>query len=422
MPDKLQNDLITPDIDRNKWRSISLFILAVAMLLSSLFLPRAFLSVSMIVFIFVSFLHRRVKEQFVVFARSPFLWSMSVLFLLPCISGLWSEDQRQWLDTLRIKLPLLLMPLAFVGFSGLAKRKFEYLAYVFILLVTLGTAWSMWQYLPDAANVHEGYLRSTIIKTPLENDHVRFSWLVTIAIITAGWIWYQKNPKTFFHKWLLSSAITWLVIFLHILAARTGLICFYICLAVIATRLILFQKKIFQGALLLMGLLLISISAWLIFPTFQNRARYIFYELPYFKKMDYLEGANDVNRIISLKAGWNVMNASPLKGVGFGDIRYHTIEWYAANYPQMKEADKILPSSEWLIYGAGSGWPGFLIFSILMIIPFTLKEIKNRLPWFLISVTTCFTFLFDIGLEIQYGVFLYSFVMLWWWKWMSVDK
>jgi hypothetical protein len=123
-----------------------------------------------------------------------------------------------------------------------------------------------------------------------------------------------------------------------------------------------------------------------------------------------------------MKAGWNIMNKSPLMGVGFGDIKNKTYAWYAENYPQMSEADKILPSSDWLIYGTGSGWIGFICFSFIMLIPFFVRSIKNKLPWYILCASTLLTFIFDIGLEVQFGVFLYSFILLWWWKWMSVES
>jgi hypothetical protein len=87
----------------------------------------------------------------------------------------------------------------------------------------------------------------------------------------------------------------------------------------------------------------------------------------------------------------------------------------------MTGADKIYPSSEWLMYGAGCGWPGILIFSCIMCVPF-LVRVKNKLPWWLLNITAAFSFLFDIGLEVQFGVFIYSFVVLWWYQWLNEEK
>ena len=168
--------------------------------------------------------------------------------------------------------------------------------------------------------------------------------------------------------------------------------------------------------LLLMALPLIAYKT---LPTFQNRVKYILYDKSYFEKSNYLPGSTDGARIISLKAGWNVMNQQPFSGVGFGDVLKKAKQWYGENYPQMIEADKIYPSSEWLMYGAALGWPGFLIFSFVMFIPFLIKT-GNRLMWWLLNGTAAFSFLFDIGLEVQFGVFIYTFIILWWWKCFGV--
>jgi hypothetical protein len=141
----------------------------------------------------------------------------------------------------------------------------------------------------------------------------------------------------------------------------------------------------------------------------------------YFQETSYLPGANDAVRVISLKAGWNVMYKQPACGVGFGDILSETKNWYNENIPHMREADKIYPSGEWMIYGAGCGVPGILVFSLAMAIPLFIKT-KNRLPWFLLNSTAAFSLLLDIGLEVQFGVFVYSFIVLWSWKWLTTEK
>ena len=208
----------------------------------------------------------------------------------------------------------------------------------------------------------------------------------------------------------------WLIVFLHILAARTGLFSFYIMLFAVALWLIIKKMKWQYGIILLVSLIALPVVAYYVLPSFQNRVKYIRYDMGYFKEAHYLPGANDAVRVISMKAGWSLLKENPVKGVGFGDIGSATEKWDDANYPGMLERDKIYPGSEWLIYGVGSGIPGFLVFTFCMIIPFFTKN-KNRLLWWLLNMTAAFGFLFDIGLEVQYGVFIYSFLVLWWYKW-----
>jgi O-antigen ligase len=416
MPDKLQNDPGTTG-----WRRPIIFILLVIMM-AAVFFSRVLLSASMMAFVLVSFLHRDFKKQLVIFFTSPLLLGMSLLFFLPALSGLWSQDQEQWMAIVRIKLPLLFLPLAFAAPFGFSKKHWQVLIALFIVFVTAATFWTMAYYISDINMVHENYLRSQIMITPLGNDHVRFSWMVCIAILMAAWLWLEKIRELKKNSWLLVITIAWLVVFLHILAARTGLFSFYLILFMTALWLLFRKWKTRIAAGILIVLVALPFIAWFALPTFQNRVKYFLYDLPYFSKAHYQPGMNDAVRIISLKAGWDIMNKNPVGGVGFGDVLPETKEWYAAYYPQMIEKDKIYPSSEWLVYGAGCGWFGFILFTIVMIIPFLFKIKGSRLPWLLLNATAALLFLFDIGLEVQFGVFVYSFVILCCWKWLRAGS
>lgn len=419
IPDKIQNDFISKD-----WRQAILFILLIAMM-SSLFFSRVVLSLSMAAFIVLSFFHKEIKNHFRIFFSTPLLWGMSLLFFLPLLSGLWSDDKNEWLEIIRIKLPLLFLPLSFASPFRLSKKQWEIISILFILLVIAGSAWSMVQYFSDMKAIHQGYLQSKILRTPLENDHVRFSWLVSVAILLSARMAWQKRAaigtKKFF-SWAFLITAAWLTIFLHILAVRTGLLCFYTMIIITSAWFIIKRISRRLGLALIIVWIAFPITAYFIFPTFQNRIKYFLYDLSFSGKAHYNPGMNDAIRIISMKAGWSVMNEDPLKGAGFGDILTQTKKWYAAHYPQMKEEDKIYPGSEWLMYGAGCGWLGLVIFTWVMFIPFFVRFSCGKLFWYLLNVTFVISFISDIGLEVQYGVFLYGFIVLWWWKKLLIQK
>ncbi|HET7898584.1 MAG TPA: hypothetical protein VFL47_12950, partial [Flavisolibacter sp.] len=91
-------------------------------------------------------------------------------------------------------------------------------------------------------------------------------------------------------------------------------------------------------------------------------------------------------------------------------------KWYAANVPQILPTDKLNPCSEWLVYGAIAGWPGVVLFTAILLLPFVYPPRQHRLYWVAFHATAAFSFLFDMGLEVQYGIFLYAFVTFWWWR------
>ena len=262
-----------------------------------------------------------------------------------------------------------------------------------------------------------------MISTPLDNDHVRFSWLVSISITLGGWLFIEK--KTIVSRFYVSLFVIieiWLIIYLHILAARTGILCFYAMILFLAGYLLFKRSKIRTGLAIVILVVSLPIISWFVFPTFQNRIKYVLYDASYILKSSYLPGSNDGMRFFSIKGGLNILSHHPVIGVGFGDIRNEMNAWYENNIPEMLDKDKLYPSSEWVVYGAGCGIIGVIIFSIVMLIPFFTRYHRNNVLWLLLNISVFLSLLFDIGLEVQYGVFLYSFIVLWWWKWIHSQK
>jgi len=401
------------------WRIWLLFYLMIAMM-ASVFLSRFALSVTMIVFFAAAFAHTGWAQQFRKFIRTPLLWSMSLLLLLPLISGLWSADKKQWIDIVQIKLPLLAFPLAFAGPMNFSQKQWDRLAYLFIAIVAIACGWSLYYYINDAEAINEGYLSARSLITPLQNDHVRFSWLVNIAIILSAWYYFKGRKVQAGSAIIFFLIATGFIIFLHILAARTGLIAFYISLLLLSWfSLKRISAKFAIGFLIL--LISLPLIAYALVPSFRNRVKYLKYDFGFFKHAGYHPSTTDAVRIISMNAGGEIMLQHPMCGVGFGDIHHETEEWYNKEYPTMLNEDKILPSSEWLIYGAACGIAGLLIFTIPMIIPL-FTRVQEKLLWSILIVTSAFSFLADIGLEVQFGIFLYAFIVLWWWKWFTAQN
>lgn len=404
----------------NSWRTNLLFALFIFMI-AAFFFSRAMLSMGVIAFAGISFLHNDIKTHLRTFFSSPVLWGMSLLFVLPLISGLWSEDKKEWLSVLRLKLPLLALPLAFAAPFSFSKKQWTIAGYIFIIAVTAGTLWSMSKYMVSIETINASYLKAKSIATPLNNDHVRFSWLVSAAILLCGLMGWQLRKQQRVVSISLLVCAAWFIFYLHILAARTGLFALYIIVLGTAAWLIVSKAKPKYGIAILFLLALLPLSAYWLLPSFQNRIKYIMYDYGYFKEMHYLPGGNDASRVISLRAGWNLLVANPLTGTGTGDISTEVRKWDAVHYPGMLSADMIYPSSEWLIYGLACGWAGVLLFTIIIFLPCFTKR-KNNLAWLLLNLTAISGFLFDMGLEVQFGIFIYSFLVLWWWKWLDPQK
>lgn len=414
------NTLIKDPVTTGWRKTIILF--SMALMLTGLLFSRGVLSSGLVIFAAATLIHKNIKTQLDHFLSSPFLWVMTLLFFITLISGLWTEDLSKWSQILRIKLPLLFLPICFAGLNDLKQRDWEKIAWVFLIVISIGAGWSLSQYFLDVKEIHAGYLQAHTIKTPIGNDHVRFSLSVSVAILAAIVLFITN--RNYFSKatgnflWIL---IAGLGIYLHVLAVRTGLLCFYTSLLIFIAWSLWNQKNKIRSVFFLCLLLSFPVIAYFIFPTFKNRISYLKYDLSFVRKNIYLPGSNDGTRIISIRAGWQIQNQKPLTGAGFGDIETETKKWYQENYPQMIETDRILPSCEWMMYGAGAGWPGFILFSVIMLMPFFLRGLKKNLAWWLLNISMALSYLFDIGLEVQYGVFVHAFILLWWYQWLQSE-
>src|SRR5215212_6065210 len=96
-------------LENSDWRK-TILLVSIIIMLSGLLFSRGLLSVGLIGFIVISIFHTGIIAQLKRFFRSPFLVCMTLLFFIPFISGLWSEDISRWSQIMRIKLPLLLLP------------------------------------------------------------------------------------------------------------------------------------------------------------------------------------------------------------------------------------------------------------------------------------------------------------------------
>ncbi|MBK8953809.1 MAG: hypothetical protein IPM85_17850 [Chitinophagaceae bacterium] len=177
---------------QNEWRSPIIFGTMAAMLLS-MFFSRAALSASMVFFIIFSFFHKNIGLQLRNYVSSPLLLGISLLFFLPLFSGLWSGNKQEWLEILKIKLPLFLFPLAFASPFTLHAKQWLRLIVFFVILILAGTVWSMILYAADFDAINSGYLKANSMITPLKNDRIRFSLLVSIAALLSGRMFFTDR-------------------------------------------------------------------------------------------------------------------------------------------------------------------------------------------------------------------------------------
>jgi len=379
------------------------FVFLLVAILAGLFISRAVLSIASVALLFVFFVSPKSKLQW-----QGVLSGVGLLLLPVVLSGLWSENLAEWWRAVEVKLPLLTIGLA-ISVHLISMTTWKAFVITLLVLTTLGSFWSTWQYLQHTDEILAGYLQARVMPTPLNDDHIRFSWLVVLSMLLAV-------PATFKSSvWLRNTVYIlcgWLVIYLHLLSAKTGLLCLYVSLAGAALHLLSIQKKRGWSAMIIATTIAAPLLAYAALPSFKNRVQYVLYDFSNYSRGNFMSGLSDGARVLSVKAGWAITNQHPIAGVGFGDLKPAINDWHQQYFPHTKAFERFLPLNEWLLYGAGSGWPGMLLFTLgilLLLRPLWVGGILCRIT----AVVLTIPLITDDTLESQFGVVIFIFVLMW---------
>lgn len=329
------------------------------------------------------------------------------LILLPVIiSGFWSDDKTLWWNSVSVKLPLITMMLGLSAAPVTAKR-WKQLSYLYILIITAGCAWSFGQYIDNLTAIEAAYLKAKVLPTLADADYIRFSWMVVIAILLGIKCLESETNKII--RNLFSTLLLLLVLYLHLLASKTGLLCLYAGILVYLAYIFFIEKKWKRGLATVAVFSVIALFAYNTMPTLRNRVQYVVYDFSNYSKGNLLPGYNDAARWLSIRAGYSITQQHPLTGVGFGDILTEVNRWHQQEQPGSFAYERFLPACEWLVYGAGSGWPGLLCFTAGIVLLVVSTTSKNNIS-VILSITTLIPLLTDDTLEGQYGVILLAFI------------
>ena len=328
---------------------------------------------------------------------------ITLLFFSVAISFFWSDDTVYWSERLRIRLPFLVLPIAFAWLPKMERKNYFFCFYFLLLLLSIVTIGVLINYALDFAHINETLLHGKNIPVPM--NHIRFSLLLAFSILN-GIILYHANFY-FKYKWeqkLILFCTIFLFISIHILTVRSGLACLYIAIAILGLRYIVLSKRYILLGALFGFLFMIPCFAYYFIPSVQNKVDYGLYDLEQFRAG---KGSNysDSERIGSIMAGLKVGNDNPILGCGYGDLNKEVNIAYREVFPQEKEPK--IPHNQYVMIYAGLGIVGLCLFFYTIFYPiFYQRNYKESIFLGLNIILIC-SFLTEATLETQAGVALY---------------
>lgn len=396
-------------------RKLILFFSA-GLLMSLVYSPFT-LSISMLGLIFLSFLHvddrkLRIKAdtwtKLAQLPKFPSFWILSLLFFLLFINAWVTEDVDFWLTRLRIKLPFLLLPLAFYLFPRFNEREVMGLLYFLLLVLCITCVGIGVYYLGHQEAINIALKKGTPMPTP--RNHIRFSLLLAYGVISGAYLWfkgfYWKYPQ---ERKAIGFTVLFLFAFIHFLSVRTGLLAMYCSMGSFILISGLWSKRWKVSLLLVVGLATLPVLSYFLIPSFKSKITYMRYDL-----MMYQEGRGDLyadaGRIVSWKVGYDIASAQPVLGVGAGNLRQAVHAQFAEKYPTY--STRLMPHNQFLYTVAGTGLVGGIVFLIAILFPVLYRRNYQHPLVFTFFALMMGAFMVEHTIENSMGVGFYLFFTL----------
>lgn len=195
---------------------IGLLILAASMPLSVFMM-----SVSQIILLLNWILELNFKEKFQKLFSKKGIIIFSSIFLVHLFGLIFTTDFHYAFNDLRIKVPLLILPIIIGTSNSLNFKQLKYIFLAFSSAIFIGTLISIYKYV-GFGNTEISDIRqmSAFI------SHIRFSLMINLSIFALIYFSFNENNKLLKISYILLAV--WFLVFLLILQSFTGLVIFLI--------------------------------------------------------------------------------------------------------------------------------------------------------------------------------------------------
>lgn len=394
-----------PYVENRDRPAVHLLDFCAALYLIGLVCSKALLAIGMVSFTLVaiySYRDRLRKPHNVVLFLFPIL-----IFDMTLISGLNSSDLGEWWAFIMKKSPFLFLPIAFYAARDrIAGRYYDFLI-AFVIIVAVVSLGVLTNYLMNFEVVNEAIGKGKVITTPI--SHTEFSIFVAFAAVVSLFLYMEEERVVRIGtKSTLLLLSLFLVIFLHILAMRSGLVVLYGTALVMSLYTFLKKRNTTLFVGFLVAMFIFPMTAVKVIPSLKAKLDYVNWDM---HRMRVDKGLNhsDSERIYSLRAGAEVFRSKPIMGEGVGDLMKRCQEIYVREFGQ---AIDHFPHSQYIFVLAGMGLIGFIFYAIGLLGPFVMLWGRHD-PYFLSLYCVIFMSAFvENTLERTFSIGFYLFFVL----------
>ncbi len=342
-------------------------------------------------------------------------WLITGVFFIMLFGGIHSSNIDYYLERMRIKIPFLLLPLAFIGLPKLSSPQLNGLFYLFLLMLSVTSIGVLTNYYFDYQALNENIRIGQAITTPI--NHIRYSLLTAVGILLGIRLWITGFYfKYLCERYLIKALTAFLLVFIHVLSVRSGLLALYVACIVLLLYYILVNRKVLLGVLGLAGVVLLPVAAYFLFPSFQTKVNLTRHNIQVYQRGE-IGDYSDTQRLVSYQMALKAAREAPVIGLGTGDVRDGVEATYKEFRPELPK--RKLPHNQFLFVLVSVGWLGLLGFTVCFFGPLFIN--KGYRDWLLLSIYTVVfcSFLVEATLETAIGTacsLVFVLILLKWGK------
>jgi len=392
-----------------------LLLLACIAAVFGLFASRALVALSPIVGVVATFAQPQLRSKLSQWVHLRSVAVVLVLYLLLIVSGVYTSELEVWRHEVYRKLPLLVVPLAFAVAVPLSARQRFGVGILYVALGTILAVSALVRYLtnPEEANRLINIGHNVTAVTAI--FHIHFSIMLALAFFFAL-LMCRSTLAGSVVRWTLLGSAAFIFVAMHVLAYRTGLLVLYVSLLVDAVILLVVQRRLVVGLLLLVAIFALSAAAYHFLQPVQHRVAATLYDIEQYQRGQDINNFSLSRRFVAWETATIIAREHLAFGVGMADVDAAMLSQYSYNNFGLQPKNWAMTHNQYLEYLVGGGVIGLSLWLLVLFGPF-LQPALRRNPYvihflLIMSVANLVDSLLKMQIGFNLFVFFYGFLIV----------
>jgi len=330
--------------------------------------------------------------------------AMAIYYLLILLSGFHGGNMHLYSQLIVMQLPLIFIPFGLSGANTLKPVQKDMIFVTLIAAVTIAGIASFVNYIVYFQEIQERITHSKPIPIVTGINHIYYSVLLAFSAGILQWYIFIKGIQKNSIKGIAWTSLIIIVILLHTISARTGLLCFYAEAGVSILWLIFKSKKIALGLGIAIGLGIMAYATTKIIPSEKNRFENTQLDLHKYESGDNINHYSLSMRFEALKVGWTVFERNIITGVGPANITSAMDAQYTLDKSELITMNRIKPHNEFLYALVSMGIIGFVSLCFMVFLPVINGSLFRNYIFLMFIVVCLAAFQVEYLLERQVGL------------------